>query len=369
VNLTTKNFFAVIMFFLTFLTSKAQIQISEWVVQPPETAYTKPLIYIDFWATWCAPCISSIPHTQGLAKQFEDEILFIFISQEPQTKVAGFMKKKNLHFYSAIDYKGETHSYFHVNSIPQSVILGPSGEIIWQGSPSSLNKSILYKLLKQYGNKTGNSERIKIIKEQKFRSSGFQNTEIQGQTIRFKKYREPVIFNCHQDNEKVKCSGSTQEILSKALQVYPFQIETEDEIYWEIIFDKKPDSQMILAFFKNQGYKISIHKKEFKIFELVEKNTENWLNAQIYNYSENNEALAFADDSFLIIDNATPSEMARFLTQFTRQIFIYQGQNSSKYDWNIQINNTEETLKFLIHELDFQVQSIYKTWEFYKIKK
>ena len=369
VNLTNKNFFVFVLFFLTINSLLAQIQIASWVVKPPENAYSKPLIYVDFWATWCAPCISSIPHTQGLARQFEDKIFFFFISQETQTKVSAFMKRKKMNFYSAIDYNGKTFSDFNVLAIPHAVILGPSGEILWHGNPSSLTAAILQPLVERYGQLSGKPERIKIIKQEKISLSEYQQAEISGQTLRYIKYTQPVAFDCHREGQNYKCAGSTREILSKILQVYPFQIKTSDQLYWEIITETQPDSRLMLTFFQNQGYHISREEKTFKIYELIEKTSENWLNNKIYNYAENNKPLAFADDSFLIIDNATPEEMARFLTRFSGFVFEYKGQNRSKYDWNIQITNPQETLKFLITELDFRIQAVQKTLPVYHVKK
>jgi thiol-disulfide isomerase/thioredoxin len=55
------------------------------------------VVVLDFWATWCPPCIASIPHMNTLVDELKDEpVQFIAITAEPEDVVAKFLKKNPL---------------------------------------------------------------------------------------------------------------------------------------------------------------------------------------------------------------------------------------------------------------------------------
>jgi len=60
------------------------------------------LIIIDFWATWCSPCVSMIPKIDSLQKEFKHDVQFISVSYQTAQEVTSFMEKlekhKNVHY-------------------------------------------------------------------------------------------------------------------------------------------------------------------------------------------------------------------------------------------------------------------------------
>ena len=68
------------------------------------------VVLIDFWATWCGPCVQQFPHTVELAKQHNEEGLRVFAvsMDEPDDEpaLADFLKRKNAKFETLLTRYG-----------------------------------------------------------------------------------------------------------------------------------------------------------------------------------------------------------------------------------------------------------------------
>lgn len=51
------------------------------------------LLILDFWATWCSPCVYMIPRMDSLQKQFEGKVQFLAVTAESEKTVAAFRAK------------------------------------------------------------------------------------------------------------------------------------------------------------------------------------------------------------------------------------------------------------------------------------
>src|SRR5690606_28017178 len=52
------------------------------------------LVIIDFWATWCAPCVHAFPKLDSLAKEFEDQVQFILTTSQDKKVVDDFFNHR-----------------------------------------------------------------------------------------------------------------------------------------------------------------------------------------------------------------------------------------------------------------------------------
>lgn len=134
------------------------IDITHWLKGEQVDAFEKDKVYVlEFWATWCAPCIAAMPHLSELQEKYLDyDVTFISVSDEPLQTVFEFMFK---------EYKGDgkihndrtqytlttdpdesvKNDFFRAagqTGIPCSFIIGKSGLIEYIGHPMAMDKAL-----------------------------------------------------------------------------------------------------------------------------------------------------------------------------------------------------------------------------------
>ena len=89
------------------------------------------VVVLDFWATWCKPCVKALPIIQKVTSGFADQgVVFVAVDlQEPNEKVEAFMTKNGHSFTVGMDRKGAVAKLFKVGPIPQTVLIGKDGTV------------------------------------------------------------------------------------------------------------------------------------------------------------------------------------------------------------------------------------------------
>jgi peroxiredoxin len=90
------------------------------------------VVFVNFWATWCPPCIHEMPMMQQLLDSRKQQAfaLLALNLQESQEDVAQFMKKKGLQFPALLDSEGRTAASYKVRGLPASYLIDCSGHLL-----------------------------------------------------------------------------------------------------------------------------------------------------------------------------------------------------------------------------------------------
>jgi len=91
------------------------------------------IVIVEFWATWCPPCRTSIPHLKTLYNEYKDKgVILVSLSQEPADTINEFNKKAGMNWI--IGAESTAGSAYGVTGIPAAFIV-VDGKIAWNGHP------------------------------------------------------------------------------------------------------------------------------------------------------------------------------------------------------------------------------------------
>ncbi|AXT60589.1 TlpA family protein disulfide reductase [Aquimarina sp. AD10] len=87
------------------------------------------VVLINYWATWCPPCIAEMPSLQELYNDYGEKVVFLFVTNEVDEDISKFMnaKKFNYPVYRSLSARPEPMVN---NPIPQTYLIDKKGNII-----------------------------------------------------------------------------------------------------------------------------------------------------------------------------------------------------------------------------------------------
>jgi len=113
--------------------------------------FSGKVILLNYWATWCPPCIAEMPSLQSLYNDYQDKIVFVFLTSDDKSKVDAFMNKRN--FTLPVYFQeSKAPAKLFTSSLPTTFLIDQNGKILidevgasdWNGESM---RSILDKLL------------------------------------------------------------------------------------------------------------------------------------------------------------------------------------------------------------------------------
>ena len=297
------------------------------------------LYFIDFWATWCAPCIHVSKYLTVLQKQYPEDLYIISLTQEDPEKVKKFLLKHATDLAIAIDYDGETFYKNGISSLPSGILLNANGSILWEGHPAELKYEMIAKYLRFNKKEVVIDELIKFNKE----------TEEDQEFVTYKpeldfEYFENTNavdnqFKILQSEEFLELKGKLSEIIAFANKSHVSQIKIDESLdkTYKMYFRK--DTEVMFNMFDIILSSLNLKqktKKDTRLALVLSLNNPRFWDAfqiELANSSKRYE-IGKLD---LKADNITISEFGYLLSTVTNKPLILNGieEENTIHDWQI----------------------------------
>lgn len=110
--------------------TSAEVQLKDLGNQPINLEkYKGKTVFLNFWATWCKPCIAEMPFIQNAQQQLQNEdVVFILASAEDPTEIALFKQARGYNFnYMRV----ENSEALGVVALPTTFIYDAKGKLVF----------------------------------------------------------------------------------------------------------------------------------------------------------------------------------------------------------------------------------------------
>ena len=91
---------------------------------------TDKVVLLNFWATWCGPCVGEMPAFEKLAEEYQDEVVVLAVNcLEDEETVNQFIEENGYTFSIAYDVDGSINAKYPTSGIPYTLVIGKDGVI------------------------------------------------------------------------------------------------------------------------------------------------------------------------------------------------------------------------------------------------
>jgi thiol-disulfide isomerase/thioredoxin len=348
-----------------------QIRISD-EIQKSSIAKTAEhnLYFVDFWATWCGPCIHVAKYLTTLQEAFPNDLHIMSLTQENSDLVKRFMKKHTSSLAVAIDYQGETFKKYKIQSLPYGILFNAEGNILWQGHPADFKESDVRYFLKRHRKKVALNvmyplETIKqTVQTEKELIDDFEITPLA---------TTDTSFQILKKEQYTELRGTLQEILAYTQNVYKGQIQISAPLNDSYKIRVKPETDAFenLTNSITQALKLEIQnnlqKGEVLLFSV---NTANFWDTDQINWGNNTPNFLIGDND-LQADNVSLQKVAyQLATLLEMPIYVPNTETTnSLHDWNIHYRFYELMISSLSDTYGIDVEKKITSYPIYNITK
>lgn len=88
------------------------------------------VVVVNFWASWCTPCLDELPALERLSRRYPDKIAVVGVGIDDDHKaLAAVAKRLGVTFPTVLDADGTLKQRYQVRGVPETFIVGPDGRL------------------------------------------------------------------------------------------------------------------------------------------------------------------------------------------------------------------------------------------------
>ncbi|QES90028.1 redoxin domain-containing protein [Rhizosphaericola mali] len=188
----------------------------------------KQFYILNFWGTWCSPCIPEMDNLAKIQNEFGSQLQIIGISNDDSIRLKKYIKRKPSKIWLASDPQNILYQLVNLSFVGQSIILNPQKKIIGMVRTDSINKTFVSNFLK------GDSIHSNAAFNDKLLSSNNVDAIFNiDSSTQFASYIRPFVNGVYTStriaNRRITCFNFTLSGLYRTA----FKITTERQIIYE----------------------------------------------------------------------------------------------------------------------------------------
>ncbi|HEX8314454.1 MAG TPA: TlpA disulfide reductase family protein [Flavisolibacter sp.] len=137
-------------------TTISELKITDYLLnEPANKNFDGKFKVLEFWATWCKPCLKAVPHLNKLQRKFQDSnIVFLSITYEKPEQTEKVFSKVKFETIVVSDQTRTVHQALRVQykgtmPLPRTVLMDDQNKIVWYGSPADLSEKMIERFLRK----------------------------------------------------------------------------------------------------------------------------------------------------------------------------------------------------------------------------
>lgn len=319
-------------------------------------------IVLEFWATWCGPCIDQIPHFNNLVETSKDkDVQFISITPESLTTVRSFLDDRPIKGWIGIDSDRSIFKNYNILAIPRTVLVYPDGEIAAITRANKITKTTISSLAQ--------NQKLDIstnITKQNDNSSNIRKVSVQ-------------IKPTNETYSQYTLSPSEGKLQAKAIQVedamriaYDLpttRIKGPENLLnqWLAIEIFLPEeSERFKSLLREELESEIVYKAKYKLEKVDAYVIESLNSSHNLRKSSANTSSYKAANGLLYGTNSTMDNLAQQLEQELNNPVINETELNGSYDWKVKYNpkNKASIIDSVEMELGLQLSSQQRQVEF-----
>jgi len=105
------------------------------------------IVWLEFWATWCSPCVEAMPHLKQLQKAYAGRLQVIAISAERVQRIKQFIINQPSNLWFTADTAEILRKAFPYQTIPHSILIDQTGKVVAITAPGNITNQVIADVL------------------------------------------------------------------------------------------------------------------------------------------------------------------------------------------------------------------------------
>lgn len=339
-----------------------EIHVTNWIKNVPvDKELNNKYIVLEFWATWCGPCIAAVPHMNKLQQEFhQKDLYYLSMTDESTAQAERTLKRINFSSIVVTDTTKQTQINFGdgvegLEAFPLTVLINKNGMIDWIGEPQNLDAKIMTKFLSNSLTTNSNSEIGENNTQKEMNKAlSFKDLLSKGDITNYFQLKE----TSSKKTSKIAAgtmifvlnSYSLEKIYNDIFKINNKQLKLPESFKdkrYDIIYKNTVDPQNIEVLENN--ILNALHLKKHTEKNLIKENIVSISDSSLLEktlektYSHESEA-----GDKMIFTGSTISEVVNKLSSISsEQPYAFNGTDKTKYDFIIGTKSKEEIIKSL----------------------